>query len=455
MLDGEVTRVILAGLRDAVLGLATRGSILFGLAFLGTRAARSLGPERRHTVWLVVILVLAVMPAARIAVPLVRLPLMDALGDGPQAAAAVPAPPRASVELLGDGPVGTPMTWVPLALAAAWLAGTLTVAARPVMGRVLLGRMSRTAESRSGPTALLDSLARSVGVHAAIVLSHPRVTVPFTFGLRRPRIFLPPSWTAWPREKLEAVLLHELAHLKRGDARSNLAAQAACALLWFNPLVWIGRAFLRRDAELSCDREVLAHGISRSAYAAALVEIARDQPGVFLLGTAAAMAGRGTMRDRIQQVLVPAHAPRPSSARLARGAAAALCALSPLLFLSVSLQGSDPLVGTWGTTSASRPFYDSTLTLNEDGSGQTTLDVMPEMPTSFCRYVIERKWKDSQGNLYYHVRARWSDTPFLLYTLIRVGSSGTRFEMADSPTGYPAEFLGPPGSEKHLVYIRR
>jgi len=342
-----------------------------------------------------------------------------------------------------------------MALVATWLAGTLSIAARPLIGRAVLGRMVRAAESRPGPAALLDSLARSLGVSAVVVLSNPRVTIPFTFGLRRHKILLPPSWTGWPREKLEAVLLHELAHLKRRDARADLAAQAACALLWFNPLAWVARAFLRRDAELSCDRKVLDHGISRSTYAAALVEIARDRPGASLLTAATAIAGRGGMRDRIERVLFPGRSPRPSSARLARNVAVALCVLSPMLFLSISLRDKDPLVGTWGTTSAKRPFYNFTLALNEDGSGQTSLDALPGVPTSFCRYVIEQKWEDPQGHHYYHVRIRWSDTPFLLYTLIRVDSSGTGFEMADSPTGYPAEFLGPPGSEKHLVYIRK
>ncbi|HUJ76689.1 MAG TPA: hypothetical protein VL359_17630, partial [bacterium] len=105
--------------------------------------------------------------------------------------------------------------------------------------------------------------------------------------------------------------------------------------------------------------------------------------------------------------------------------------------------------------SASRPFYAYRLALYEDGSGQTLLDSLPDLPTSLCRYVVEERWKDAQGQTWYHVRARWSGVPFPVYVLARLDSTGTHLEMTDSPTRYPDGFLGPPGGEKHLVYARR
>ena len=49
---------------------------------------------------------------------------------------------------------------------------------------------------------------------------------------------LPATARQWSDEQLRSVLLHELAHIKRRDTVVQLLAQIACALHWFNPLVW-------------------------------------------------------------------------------------------------------------------------------------------------------------------------------------------------------------------------
>ncbi len=356
VLDGETVRQLMGWLHDALLGLATRGSILFALAFLTTRYARSLGPERRHTVWLAAILLLALLPLSGVSVPPVRVPVVDPVAAGREQEGPVPEPPPASPALVRAAGPPNPGRWIPLAIAAAWAAGILTVAGRPLAGRIALGRLARSSESRSGPCALLCALSREAGVRRVISLSHPRVTVPFTFGIRRPVIFLPPTWIAWDQETLRAVLLHELAHLRRGDALSAALTRAACAFLWFNPLVWLARGFLKREAELSCDRSVLARGISRPGYAAALVQIGHERRGTPALLAASALAGRGILRQRIALVLFPGPQHGPSAIRRARGIAASLCVLAALLALPVSFQRQDPLHGTWGGRSVSRPF---------------------------------------------------------------------------------------------------
>lgn len=477
MVDGETTRIIAAGLREAVLSLAVRGGILFGLAFLVTRMGRSMGPERRHTVWLAVILLLTIIPVAQVTIPLVRLPVLDpplpaaSAGRVPVPFPPAPAPTAADPGRAPAGSgfglapddntdsgqeAGAPASWVPWALLGAWLAGVLAVAARPVWGRVALARLVRSPGSRPGPEGLLAALTEREGIRGVSTLAHPRVTAPFTFGILRPKIVLPPSWTRWSGERVEAVLLHEMAHLRRHDVRSECAALAACALAWFNPLAWMARAFLRREAELSCDQEVLARGIPRSGYAAALVEIARSAHGTTVLFGGTALAGRSMLRRRILEILSARPAQGARRTLRARMMAAALCALAPFLLLSVSLRGTDPLYGVWQGRSATRPYYDYRLALDENGRGQTTLDAVPGVPTSFARYVVDRKWKDSEGYSCYHVRARWSGMPFLVYTLVRIDPSGNQFEMTDSPTGYPEGFVGPPGSgEKHQLFVRR
>ena len=89
---------------------------------------------------------------------------------------------------------------------------------------------------------------------------------------------MPPSAAAWTVEARQAALVHELTHIKRADRRTQAVAQLACAIYWFNPLVWHAAAGLARERERACDDEVLRFGAKPSAYATLLLDLAR-KPG--------------------------------------------------------------------------------------------------------------------------------------------------------------------------------
>ena len=59
---------------------------------------------------------------------------------------------------------------------------------------------------------------------------------------------------------MRVVLLHELAHARRGDWLLQMAAEALRCVWWFNPLAWVVRARLRRESEHAADDLVLAQG---------------------------------------------------------------------------------------------------------------------------------------------------------------------------------------------------
>ena len=61
---------------------------------------------------------------------------------------------------------------------------------------------------------------------------------PALFGLRDPAILLPAEASGWTAERLRAVLAHEMAHVERRDCALELLVQFACALHWYNPLLW-------------------------------------------------------------------------------------------------------------------------------------------------------------------------------------------------------------------------
>ena len=124
---------------------------------------------------------------------------------------------------------------------------------------------------------LCADLARSCGLNRDVeLLLGPRPELMATWGWRRPAIMLPASASEWPAERMRVVLLHELAHARRGDWMLQMAAEALRCVWWFNPLAWMVRARLRRESEHAADDLVLAQGVSATTYAAHLVELARE-----------------------------------------------------------------------------------------------------------------------------------------------------------------------------------
>lgn len=80
------------------------------------------------------------------------------------------------------------------------------------------------------------------------------IDTPFILGIIRPRICLPSGMDA---EQVEYVILHERAHLKRGDHIWKPLSFVLLAVHWFNPLVWAAYVLFNRDAEQACDERTI------------------------------------------------------------------------------------------------------------------------------------------------------------------------------------------------------
>jgi TonB family protein len=147
--------------------------------------------------------------------------------------------------------------------------------------------------------------ARSLtGVEGVDVFEARSGSMPMSFGLFRPAIFLPADAAYWPEERRHAVLLHELAHIRRGDTVMHLVARAALALYWWNPLAWYAWRQFVRDRERAADDFVLSAGARPSSYAGHLLEIARGLHSAPAVGCAAvAMACRSQLEGRLMAIL--------------------------------------------------------------------------------------------------------------------------------------------------------
>ena len=101
------------------------------------------------------------------------------------------------------------------------------------------------------------------------------VTTPMTIGFLKPIILVPlASINHLSAEQIEAVLLHELAHIKRLDYLFNLFLSVAETILFFNPFSQLISKTIKKERENSCDDWVLQFKYNPSMYAEALLRIA-------------------------------------------------------------------------------------------------------------------------------------------------------------------------------------
>lgn len=134
----------------------------------------------------------------------------------------------------------------------------------------------------------------------------PHVSVPMTWGLRRPVILVPAGSETWPTETMRSVLLHELGHIRRGDCLVHLVGRLASALYWFHPLMWLAVRQLRTTSEQAADDVVLSASVAPPTYAEHLVGIAAQLRGVRVFAHAALpMAGRSDLEGRVLAILDP------------------------------------------------------------------------------------------------------------------------------------------------------
>jgi beta-lactamase regulating signal transducer with metallopeptidase domain/protocatechuate 3,4-dioxygenase beta subunit len=179
--------------------------------------------------------------------------------------------------------------------------GLLGLALAPLAVRRLKWRTRQV--DAGGIANLLETSAKEMGVSRRVRLRvHEERCIPLTFGLLRPTIVLPADCENWPADRVRMALLHELAHIRRGDGWTLLLAQVTCALHWYQPLVWLAAHQMWIECESACDERVLEAGVRPPDYAEALVGIAMGRGGRMPRGMLAMARGSLTER-RVRNIL--------------------------------------------------------------------------------------------------------------------------------------------------------
>lgn len=229
-----------------------------------------------------------------------------------------------------------------------WLTGVCGMFLRMVVlvvGGDRLRRQCRRLE-RSETLDLVEHLRSRMGIgHTIRVLVGERISTPGVIGCLRPTLLLPASMlTGIPTDDLRAILVHELAHIRRYDYLVNFLQMVIEALLFFNPAVWWISRQIRIEREACCDAAGVQWIGHRDRYAEALVAWAHR------IGTPAPTVGfsegadRGTLLDRVRRILIAGHQPRPRvpwhiAAAMLVLSLACLVLLSQATGLAVNLAG--------------------------------------------------------------------------------------------------------------------
>jgi beta-lactamase regulating signal transducer with metallopeptidase domain len=204
-------------------------------------------------------------------------------------------------------------------IVAIWIAGSVFAALRVAVVRLRLSRWRRSLTVVDDPRtlALLFDVSLAAGARRSIPLfASERTTAPVALGVLRPAIVLPASWEEWKEPVLRVALMHEVFHVHRRDAATQLLAELVRVAHWFDPLAWIAARALARERERACDEAVLRLGVDATEYASAILAAARAAGSASPRGALALAQRRGSVRDleaRLRSVLDERAAHRSSS----------------------------------------------------------------------------------------------------------------------------------------------
>jgi beta-lactamase regulating signal transducer with metallopeptidase domain len=284
---------------------------------------------------------------------------------------------------------------------------------------------------------------------------------PGVFGIVKPVLVWPKGISdCFDDSQLEAILAHEVWHVRRRDNLTAVIHMVVEALFWFHPLVWWLTSRLVEERERACDEEVLELGSNRQVYAESVLKTCQfcvESPMVCVAGVAGA-----DLKKRIVRIMTERVASKLSlGKKLLLSAASVALVAGPVFFGLVN--GPPTHAQSGRTTSGPMPSvdYDKTQRMAMQSSpafsGGVFVSPVPGAPfsaiavqemtqvladgTSFERKTIEPIARDSQGRIRNERRqvlpASSTEVPDLL--LVHLYDPNTRVNLYLNPSTHIAQ----------------
>jgi len=301
---------------SSMLNSVLPGLWLFGLAWLLTRIiGRGSSAALRFSIWLIALCAIAILPWV-----------------GPVGASSY-APGLAHSTVAFTLPQD-----VAKYVFVAWILGAALGLAHLIHGLYRLMRLRATCRPMELDTLdplLRNTLADVPARRSVRLCVSDAIRVPAALGYLRPMVVFP-AWalTETPPQQLNAILLHELAHLCRYDDWTNLAQKFAKAVFFFHPAVWFIESRLTLEREMACDEAVLAANFSPRDYAESLVSLA--ERSFLRRGIELAQAAVGHVKQLRLRLVEILRRDRQGSVRTRKSAVAILAVAAVVSTFAVS-----------------------------------------------------------------------------------------------------------------------
>ena len=365
MFSGETST---AGL--SILIILAKATLVLIAALGVTRALERSSAVARHLVWFVALASVLLIPALASWGPL-RLEILPAdagvvmpigapsepgpIGRDPETSTtspsvSVPIAPKVEATVSTVRDLVSPKTsWYgilrdPALLFSIWATVAVLFAIWLAWGAFMVRRIVRRSRPLDTPEWRnpLFEVADRLGLdEAPRLVRSDDAKMPFACGLLQPTIVLPAECDGWTLDRRRAVLLHELAHVRRRDLVGHTVGRFACALYWFHPLVWTAAKRLRSESERACDDLALTCGARASDYAEHLLDIVTGVRHHATPAVALAMARRKEFEGRMLAILDPELRRSAPSRKQTVGLVGALAVMSLLVGAAVPVAQAD------------------------------------------------------------------------------------------------------------------
>lgn len=255
----ELMQALVPVLGRALLHFLWQGAVIGLVAAASLQLLRSARPQTRYTVACTALLACLLAPVIDVFVQLGGTPVSSA-----GAAASMPMPASAVLRALPSQSSLSPDAWssqldagLPL-IVALWAAGACVLSLRMALGVAWIGRLRATPQGPAHASwqARLDDLCGLLHLQRPVALRLvDSIDSPASAGWWRPVVLLPTALiTRMPQELIEALLAHELAHIRRHDYLVNLMQGVVEALLFYHPVTWWLSRQIRNEREHIADQ---------------------------------------------------------------------------------------------------------------------------------------------------------------------------------------------------------
>src|SRR5690348_3455779 len=277
----------------------------FAVTVLYAAARAVLRPSRPESRYALACLALAAMAIT----PVVTFSRLHPAATDPFAPEALPSPsatatiPATAPTILPSSALSTAPQFLPVVVLL-WFCGVTVFSLRLMGGWLVAARVRSGAVAIAGPEwqVALQRLAVQMRISRPVrLVASARANAPMVVGWLRPVVLFPAAALAGvPSREMEALLLHELAHIRRGDYAINLLQSAIEALLFYHPAVWWISGQVRAEREMCCDDLAVSITGDALTYARALAAAEAARAGY---AHAALAATGGSLAGRIARLL--------------------------------------------------------------------------------------------------------------------------------------------------------